>query len=73
VLDTGATNHMTGCGASLTNMDESIRGAVRFGEGSKVEICEIGVVTIASKNHDHKVLSEVYYIPSLKCNIVSLG
>jgi hypothetical protein len=73
VLDTGATNHMTGCRASLTNLDESVRGAVRFGDGSKVEICRIGAVTITSKNSDHKVLSEVYYIPSLRCNIVSLG
>jgi hypothetical protein len=64
---------MTGCRASLTNLDESVRGAVRFGDGSKVEICGIGAVTISSKNSDHKVLSEVYYIPSLRCNIVSLG
>jgi hypothetical protein len=73
VLDMGATNHMTRCRASLTNLDESVREAMRFGDGSKVEICGIGAVTIASKNSDHKVLSEVYYIPSLRCNIVSLG
>jgi hypothetical protein len=73
VLGTGATNHMTGCRFSLSNLDESVRGAVRFGDGSKVEICGIDAVTIAGKNQEHRVLSEVYYIPSLKCNIVSLG
>ena len=73
VLDTGATNHMTGCRSSLASLDESVRGSVRFGDGSRVEICGIGAVTITGKNQDHKVLSEVYYIPSLKCNIVSLG
>jgi len=73
LLDTGATNHMTGCRSSLASLDESVRGSVRFGDGSRVEICGIGAVTIAGKNQDHKVLSEVYYIPSLKCNIVSLG
>ncbi|CAD6224022.1 unnamed protein product [Miscanthus lutarioriparius] len=73
VLDTGATNHMTGCRASLSNLDESMRGAMRFRDGSKVEICGIGAVTIADKNQEHRVLSEVYCIPSLKCNIVSLG
>jgi hypothetical protein len=31
------------------------------------------VKTIAGKNQDHRVLTEVYYIPSLRCNIVSLG
>jgi hypothetical protein len=28
---------------------------------------------MASKNQEHRVLTEVYYIPSLRCNIVSLG
>jgi hypothetical protein len=64
---------MTGSRESLTNLDESVHGAVRFGDGSKVEICGIGAVTIAGRVHDHRVLSEVYYIPSLKCNIISLG
>ena len=73
MLDTGATNHMTGCRATLTSLDESVREAVRFGDGSTVDICRIGAVTITSRNQDHQVLSKVYYIPSLKCNIVSLG
>jgi hypothetical protein len=46
---------------------------VRFGDGSKVEIRGVGAVMIARKNQDCRVLTEVYYIPSLKCNIVSLG
>ena len=53
ILDTGATNHMTGCRESLATLDESVRGAVRFGDGSKVEIRRIGAVTIAGKNQDH--------------------
>jgi transposase InsO family protein len=66
VLDTGAMNHMTG-------NRESVHGAVRFGDGSRVKICGIGAVTITGRNKEHRVLTEVYYIPSLKCNIVSLG
>lgn len=73
VLDTGATNHMTGCREALSTLDESVRGAVCFGDGLKVEIRGIGAVTITGKSHDHQVLTEVYYIPALKCNIVSLG
>jgi hypothetical protein len=70
VLDTSATNHMTGCRASLIELDETVGGVVRFGDGSTVKIGGIGAVTIAGKNHDHRVLTEVYYIPSLQCNIV---
>ena len=73
VLDTGATNHMTGCRSSLANLDESVRGVVKFGDGSTVEICGVGAVTMAGKNKEHRVLTEVYFIPSLRCNIVSLG
>ena len=73
VLDTGATNHMTGCRSSLADLDESVRGAVKFGDGSTVEICGVGAVTMAGKNKEHRVLTEVYFIPSLRCNIVSLG
>jgi hypothetical protein len=67
VLDTGATNHMTGCREALASLDETVKGAVRFGDGSKVDICGIGAVTIAGRNKEHRVLSDVYYIPSLKC------
>lgn len=50
VLDTGATNHMTGCRSSLTSLDDSVRGAMKFGDGSTVEIHGVGAVTIAGKN-----------------------
>lgn len=56
VLDTGTTNHMMGCRESLATLDESVRGAVRFGDGSMVEFHGIGAVTIAWKNHDHRCL-----------------
>jgi len=64
---------MTGCRASLADLDESVRGAVRFGDGSTMEICGIRAVTMVGKNQEHRVLTEVYFIPSLRCNIVSLG
>jgi hypothetical protein len=73
ILDTGATNHMTGCRDALASLDESVRGAVRFGDGSMVEIQGIGAVALAGRQNEHRVLTEVYFIPSLKCNIVSLG
>jgi hypothetical protein len=57
----------------MAGLDETVRGAVRFGDGSTVEICGVSAVTMAGKNEEHHVLTEVYYIPSLRCNIVSLG
>jgi hypothetical protein len=38
VLDTGASNHMTGTREALTRLNENVSGTVRFGDGSCVEI-----------------------------------
>jgi hypothetical protein len=62
VLDTGATNHMTGCRDSLADLDETVQGAVRFGDGSTVKIRGVGAVTIAGRNQEHRVLTGVYFI-----------
>ncbi|CAA0806954.1 Uncharacterized mitochondrial protein AtMg00300 [Striga hermonthica] len=72
-LDTGASNHMTGNRELFTEIDEQIKGTVKFGDGSMVDIQERGSVLFACKNNKHKVLTEVYQIPRLKTSIVSLG
>lgn len=73
VLDSGASNHMTGTRSMLTQLDPSVRGTVRFGDGSCVKIQGMGSVVIQDRCKVHKVLTDVYYIPELKSNIVSLG
>ena len=50
-----------------------VHGTVRFGDGSRVKIQGMGSVVMQDRNHGHKVLTDVYYIPELKSNIVSLG
>jgi hypothetical protein len=55
MLDMGATNHMTGNRSALASLDESVRGALRFGDGSIVEICGVGAVTMAGKSNEHRV------------------
>lgn len=73
VLDTGASNHMTGTRSAMAHVNNSVRGSVRFGDGSCVKICGIGLVVMEGHHNEHKVLTGVYYIPKLKSNIVSLG
>jgi hypothetical protein len=73
VLDTGASNHMTGWREALASLDMTVRVTVRFGDGSLVEIEGISPVMLQMKQVGHKVLTEVYFIPKLKSNIVSLG
>jgi len=48
VLDTGASNHMTGTRSMLSQLDTSVRGSVRFGDGSHVAIHGMGSVVMSS-------------------------
>ena len=72
-LDTGATNHMTGCLESFAELDRSVSGTVRFADGSSVKICGRGTVVFAAETGDHSAFTQVYYIPALKSSVVSVG
>jgi transposase InsO family protein len=72
-LDTGASNHMTGCSDKFAELDETVNGQVKFGDGNTVEICGRGSVLMQCHTGEHRVLTDVYFIPRLKSNIISLG
>ncbi|GJY78472.1 zinc finger, CCHC-type containing protein [Tanacetum coccineum] len=72
-LDNGASNHMTGIKSHFRDIDENITGRIRFGDGSYVEIKGKGSILLGCRNHEQKIVSDVYYIPNLKSNILSLG
>ena len=72
-LDNGASNHMTGDKEKFMELNEGITGSVKFGDGSTVKIQGKGTITFKCKNGDKRTLNEVFYIPSLCSNIISLG
>lgn len=72
-LDNGASNHMSGVREFFHDLDESITGKVRFGDDSSVDIRGKGSIRFVFEDGVKKVLNNVYYIPDLKSNIVSLG
>nr|GEW42699.1 ribonuclease H-like domain, reverse transcriptase, RNA-dependent DNA polymerase [Tanacetum cinerariifolium] len=71
-LDNGASNHMTGIRTHFKEVDEKISGRVRFGDGSCVNIKGKGSILLECKNKEQRVIPNVYYIPELKSNILSL-
>jgi hypothetical protein len=73
ILDTGATNHMTGARASFSELDFGIRGSLKFRDGSVIEIEGKGTILFLGKGGEHRWLTGVYYIPRLRANIISLG
>lgn len=72
-LDSGATNHMTGDRAAFAELDTSVTGFVKFGDGSTVDICGQGTVLFVCKSGEHRAITGVYYIPRLNTHIISLG
>ncbi|GJU58446.1 zinc finger, CCHC-type containing protein [Tanacetum coccineum] len=72
-LDNGASNHMTGTKSHFRDIDESTTGRVRFGDGSYVEIKGRGSILLGCKNNEQKIVSDIYCIPNLRSNILSLG
>lgn len=72
-LDTGATNHMSGSCVVFSDIDNNIYGTMRFGDGSVVNIEGRGTVLFACKNGEHRQLTDMYLIPRLNTNLISVG
>jgi hypothetical protein len=72
-LDNGVSNHMTGDRHKLKELDHAITGKVCFGDDSIVEIQGRGTILFQGKFGDQWFLSDVYYIPKLRSNLISLG
>ncbi|XP_074341894.1 uncharacterized protein LOC141679290 [Apium graveolens] len=72
-LDNGASNHMTGQKSKFKILDEQITSQVKFGDGSTMEIKGRGSISMKCKDGQERVLNEVYFIPSLRSNIISIG
>ena len=72
-LDNRASNHMSGNREFFMELDEAISGKVRFGDDSHINIKGKGSIRFVFNNGEKKILENVYFIPDLKSNIISLG
>ncbi|XP_048622641.1 uncharacterized protein LOC106377735 [Brassica napus] len=72
-LDNGASNHMTGDKRYFSTIDKTISGKVRFGDDSRIDIKGKGTISFTDINGDSRKMTDVYWIPDLKNNIISLG
>nr|GEW57274.1 uncharacterized mitochondrial protein AtMg00810-like [Tanacetum cinerariifolium] len=64
---------MTGDKGKFRDLNMKVQGHVKFGNGSKVRIEGKGTIVFQCKNGEHRKLHEVYYIPDLCSNIISIG
>src|SRR3954465_15525691 len=73
VFDTGASSHMTGEKHVFESLDETVHGTVKFGDGSVAAIQGRGTVVFRSQSGHQRALTSVFFIPSLRSNIISVG
>ncbi|KAL5767506.1 hypothetical protein ACOSQ2_014289 [Xanthoceras sorbifolium] len=72
-LDTSCSNHMCGDKRVLSNLDESFRNTVKFGDNSTVFVLGKGNVTVQTKENSIHTISNVLFVPDLKTNLLSVG
>ncbi|WVZ96386.1 hypothetical protein U9M48_042031 [Paspalum notatum var. saurae] len=64
---------MTGSRAAFASIDTTTTGTVRFGDNSVIRIAGCGSILYECKNGEHRALNNVYYLPRLTANIISVG
>ena len=72
-LDLGYNNHITGNLEMFSSLDESVKFDVTLGNDNKIEVKGKGNVNILSKKGEKKHISDVYFFPNLKHNLLSIG
>ena len=64
---------MTGSRGAFSDLNTTVTGLVRFGEGSVAQIEGSETVLFSLKNGEHRSFTGVYYLPQLTANIISVG
>ncbi|KAI5438647.1 hypothetical protein KIW84_024397 [Lathyrus oleraceus] len=72
-LDSGASNHMCGHKHLFKEMRKIEDGNVSFGDASKGKVEGKGTIRYLQKDGLIGSIQDVYYVPNLKTNILSLG
>jgi hypothetical protein len=73
LLDSGCSNHMTGNKYLLSRIDSSISSDITLGNDSLVKFQGKCTVPILTKQNVKKDINNVYHVPYLKHNMLSVG
>ncbi|XXG89956.1 hypothetical protein AAC387_Pa12g1836 [Persea americana] len=72
-LDSGASNHMCGKKELFEELAEDVHGKVSLGDSTQLPVQGKGNIKIYQKDDVPAYISNVYYVPNMKSNILSLG
>jgi hypothetical protein len=71
-LDSGCSNHMTGNKKWFFELEENFNRTVKLGNDTRMAVVAKGSIKVQI-NGIIQVISDVYYIPELKNNLLSIG
>eukprot|EP00253_Pinus_taeda_P019137 PITA_19137 len=57
----------------FSKLDQSVKSQVTLGTDSKVFVMGKGEINILTKKGEKKTMADVYYVPGMKCNLLSIG
>ncbi|PNX67617.1 retrovirus-related Pol polyprotein from transposon TNT 1-94, partial [Trifolium pratense] len=72
-LNSGCSNHMTPYREWLTSFDASKKSSIKLVDGRKLVVEGIGNIVIKSKKGGKVIISDVFFVPEMSCNLLSLG
>ena len=64
---------MTGNKNLLSSLDASIASEIMLGDHTSIKAEGKGIVPILTKQNQNKYIPDVYYVPQLKHNLISVG
>jgi hypothetical protein len=73
LLDSVCRNHMTGHNDLLSNIDTSLITTISLGDDHVIKTSGKGVVPVLTKQGEVKNILDVYYVPNIKHNLLSVG
>jgi hypothetical protein len=71
-LDSGCSNHMCGYRGMFSYLDDNFQHSVKLGNNSRMAVVGKGRVKLLINGVKH-VVNDVYYVPELKNNLLSIG
>lgn len=71
-LDSGCSNHMCGYKGLFCELNEDFWHIVKLGNNTRMSVVGKGNVRLQINGFNH-VVTEVYYVPELKNNLMSIG
>ncbi|KAJ4754257.1 polyprotein [Rhynchospora pubera] len=72
-LDSGCSNHMTCHKHLFEDLDTSHKLKVRLGDDKSIQVEGKGTIAVRNNNSGMKYLHNVYFIPQLSQNLLSIG